>query len=173
MFRFLKSLVYAPKYEKESDMKFNKEISIAIFGIILCMICLTMSTWAYFTANVETPNQTIQASHYTVSVVLDANGQTVLPEDNGEYVLDPGYYTVAITGEGTASNGYARVVLEDDSFYVTSVVKPGETKTFCLRIADNAMALRFVGIFGTPAEPDVYAEDDPEHPEQTLLILQG
>ena len=43
MFRFLRSLVYAPKYEKESDMKFFDEISVTIFTILLCMVCLLFS----------------------------------------------------------------------------------------------------------------------------------
>lgn len=176
MIRFLKSLVYAPKYEKEADVKFNKEISIAIFGIVLCMICLTMSTWAYFTANVETPNQTIQAGHYTAQVVVeDANGQAVSPETDGSYKLATGTYTVTITGEGTASNGYVRITnTAGGSPHTTSVVKPnGTPQTFTLVVQNGQVNVTFTGIFGSPAEPDWYPVGDEEHSQQTVLTLQG
>ena len=166
MIRFLKSLVYAPKYEKEADVKFNKEISIAIFGIVLCMICLTMSTWAYFTANVEASNQTIQAGHYTAQVVVDANGQTVQPDDEGSYTLSPGTYTVTVTGSGTASNGYVRITNTKDGVqHITSVVKPDTTERFTLVVENGDVTVTFLGIFGTPVQPDWYPE--------AQLTLQG
>ena len=167
MFRFLHSLVYAPKYEKESDMKFFDEISVTIFTILLCMVCLTMSSWAYFTADVAAEGPTITAANYTVTVtVKDGSDLVINPETDGSYTLPAGTYTVTMTAAGTSVNpGFCKIIAGNTELFSQPLktnadqATPTPDSQTVLLIVTAETKVTFTGMWGSAANTAAVLEN--------------
>ena len=99
MKQWIKSVLYIPKHQKPTDENI-------LVGIVICMICLAGSTWAWFTANVQTKPQAIAAANYEIEVTIDG-GPVAAPIS-----LQVGQiYKITLTAGGTAAKfgGYCKV----------------------------------------------------------------
>lgn len=113
----------------------------SIIGIIICMVCLAGMTWAWFTASVTTPPQTITAANYDVTVSVDNEDITA---ENGQYTLSGGEHTVTLKAAGNASTGYCKIIFDDntDSPYYTPQFpnpkeqNPGTEFTFTVKVSE-------------------------------------
>ncbi len=93
--------------ENKKDDGFISMILPSILGICLCAVCLAGGTFAWFSATQNVATQTIVAADYSVSVEIKGTDTEVLPE-NGVYSLSKDTtYSVTLSAQGTAENGYA------------------------------------------------------------------
>lgn len=147
--RWVKSLFYMPKHTKTSDDNILRLLMPSIAGSLLCMACLAGTTWAWFSAGIETSPQTITAANFAVSVsVADNNGQPVEAQ-NGRYNLTAGVeYTVTLTATGNAPKGGYCVVEGGERTLYTARMLPGKELEFTLtpkKAADYA----FTAVWGS------------------------
>lgn len=145
MREWLKRIFYIPKHEKPSDENILRLLMPSVVGIALCMVCLAGSTWAWFSASVQTVAQTIEAANFDISAaVIDASGQSV---PSGQPLQAGQKYTVTLTATGNApSGGYCEVESGAVPLY-TETILPDRSLTFTL-IPETEAAYTFTAVWG-------------------------
>ena len=145
MKRWLKRIFYNPRHSKPADENILRLLMPSVVGIALCMVCLAGSTWAWFSASIQTEPQTIEAASFDISaVVTDAGGQ---PVPSGQLLEAGQKYTVTLTAAGSApSGGYCEVESGAVSLY-TETILPNESLTFTL-IPETEAAYTFTAVWG-------------------------
>lgn len=155
MKQWIKSVLYIPKHQKPTDENILRLLLPSLVGIVICMICLAGSTWAWFTANVQTKPQAIAAANYEIEVTIDG-GPVAAPIS-----LQVGQiYKITLTAGGTAAKfgGYCKVEGDGKTRY-TEQMLPGETLTFTL-IPDSDGIYTFTAVWGKySGEADISSGD--------------
>lgn len=111
------------------------------------MICLAGTTWAWFTASVQTQPQTIEAANYDIAVsITNESGDFV---SHGQPLKTGKSYKVTLTASGTADKfgGYCIVGCGDVMLY-TAQLLPGHTLSFTLTPPETA-AYTFTAVWGS------------------------
>lgn len=114
----------------------------SLVGIVLCMVCLAGTTWAWFSASVQTKPQTIQAADYAVTVsVTDETGIPIVPGTDGYALQGDTTYTIGLTAAGSAKGGgYGMIKTASGAEeWHTAPIKPGESLHFTLIPAGDAV----------------------------------
>lgn len=145
MKRWLEAIFYKPKHEKSTDENILRLLMPSVVGIFICMVCLAGSTWAWFSASVQTVAQTIEAANFDISAAVTDKGGVSVPSDRP---LQAGQtYKVTLTASGTApSGGYCKVEGGTDSLYTITLL-PGDTLTFTL-IPEKDAVYTFTAVWG-------------------------
>ena len=81
MKRWLKRIFYTPRHSKPTDENILRLLMPSAVGIALCMVCLAGSTWAWFSASVQTVAQNLT---YYNPTVCDMGGRLVVCENGGD-----------------------------------------------------------------------------------------
>jgi hypothetical protein len=90
---FLKYLFTVPKGEKITDRALKRVLISSVCGILLCMTGLVTTTWAWYTASVETAPFSIQVAEHHVQLTGESNQELKNP-----VALESGM-TVKLTAE--------------------------------------------------------------------------
>ena len=136
--------------KKESDGLFSMLIP-SLVGIAVCSVCIAAGTWAWYTATVSTPAQSIQAAEYTVSVTVTNSAEPV-PAEEGVYTLLPGEYSVTLQAKDTeksAKTGYCRITIGDTQYYTDPIAK-GASLPFTVKI-DQTSVMTILPFWGSYA----------------------
>jgi len=64
--RFIKDLLYIPKYEKISDKTFNTRIILSVISMIISVVILCSVTFAYFRLNISSGNICVKSAVFTI-----------------------------------------------------------------------------------------------------------
>lgn len=140
------SLLHKTENQKKNVDPIIRLMMPIIAGMLACVFCLVSMTWAWFTASVNTPTQTIQSATRSTSVMVyevisptekisvspvasqavslaedtqttDENASIVAAGDAVSWKLEANTsYEVVLTGEGDASKGYCKVALSHAEF---------------------------------------------------------
>ena len=145
MKEWLKRIFYTPRHSKPTDENILRLLMPSVVGIFICMVCLAGSTWAWFSATVQTVPQTIEAASFDISAaVTDASGQ---PVPSGQLLEAGQTYKVTLTAAGNApSGGYCEVKGGAVPLY-TETILPDRSLTFTL-IPETEAAYTFTAVWG-------------------------
>ena len=121
-------LFYRAKHrtEKESDKLLRKIIrKIIITGVIFAagIICYSATVFAWFQAGLSNTGNTIKAAEFSVLVtVKNEADEPVWPDSDGSYALDRNTaYSITLTGDGNAKNGYCKISGGDVTLYTANI----------------------------------------------------
>lgn len=141
IFRFLFSpYIYIPKNEKISDKAFSRTIVSSLLGIFICGICLAGLTWAWFSSGVTNTASKITSADFSVEIKFKQGESVIEPSiEDGFYKLNSGNYTVTLTASGTASTGYCKVELNENTYHTVQLfTTPTEEKPQSVTFTVNA-----------------------------------
>ena len=144
---WIKFALYIPRHSKSTDENILRLLVPSLLGILLCMICLAGTTWAWFTASVQTQPQTIEAANYDIAVsITNESGDFV---SHGQPLEGGKSYKVTLTASGTADKfgGYCIVGCGDVMLY-TAQLLPGHTLSFTLTPPETA-TYTFTAVWGS------------------------
>lgn len=146
MKKWMKSVLYIPKHVKPTDNNILRLLIPPYLGIALCIICLAGTTWAWFTASIQTAPQTIVAASYDITVsIADENGTSISLDQS----LEAGQaYDVTLVATGTAPSGGYCVMQTGEKKWYTAQLKPGDSLTFTL-IPETKAVYTFAAIWGS------------------------
>ena len=150
------------------ERAFLNMLATSVFSMVLAMVFLASSTWAWFSTDLssDAPTATIKTSSYHVeSLEIEGLDHTVFTEGhkdiyrfhttdiNGDpvYTLPQGEYFVTIRAEGTG-NGYCRISVTSGGTETVTFTKPiraGKTYLFTVTLPDNDSTLEIVPVWGT------------------------
>ena len=143
----------------------------SVLGICVCVICVCGMTWAWFSTSISGGTNTIKAAHYEISVeVRNGSNELVSVDDDGDYKLAPGNYTVDLTAQGDASTGYCRIQVGNtepgqhtEQIYTESSASVSEGRkssiAFKVEISGTEAAVSFIPVWGTYSGENVIREN--------------
>ena len=128
-----------------SDKAFVRLISTSIIGILVCLICLCSSTYAWFSESIESPVSTIQTStSCKLSVRVTGGEADALAEYGEALVLDlkkDVTYTVTLSLPSNSSSGYCVITANGTDYYSPYLRNPDNetesTVNFELMVAED------------------------------------
>lgn len=130
--------------EKLSDKAFARLVLTSILGILVCIICLCSTTYAWFTGSVQVNNNTLKAADaclISVSVYKDgAEGALATVDTVNAAMLEceEGTYTVTLTLPKESASGYLIITANGQDYYSDYLQRNDEndqTLTFTLNVA--------------------------------------
>lgn len=93
-------------------------MATSIVCIVVCMMCLASLTWAWYSASVQSSNNTlVAASFVTKTEVFNVTDPNNKHEVDISDPLPAGKYEVTVTQLGTSKVGYCLIKAEGSSFY--------------------------------------------------------
>ena len=125
--------------DKSVEKAFKQNMMISVLGIILCMVILCSTTWAWFTANVSSSDNTIKSAYCTVTVLVESEGEAALPT-NDVYTLTAGKsYIFTLSATGTAGSAYCILSIDGNDYYTAQIptAEPGNFITFTLQFTGD------------------------------------
>lgn len=124
----IKKLFTVPDGEKVTEKALHRVLVSSICSILLCMVCLVSTTWAWFTVSIENTENVIQIANITANVEITSDGQSNITPNDGKYTLNEGTYEVTIKLEQSETNAAGPNVLNDTEHpvYVVMVISRGE-----------------------------------------------
>lgn len=177
--------IYPLVFRKQKHVKETKEerkdsigplLMPSVLGICTCLICICGMTWAWYSANIQSPAQKMTAAYYEISVesVTDAENHIVTPTD-GSYALTAGQtYTIVLKAGGSVKNcgGYCRIENADASaVFYTQTFAPEETLTIQLT-PEKSGAYTFISVWGSlPTGVDFITDSGKTSAETTVSLL--
>lgn len=154
--------------EKITEKAFSKNIIVSIAGILLSIVMLCSTTYAWFTTGISSGDNKVEAGHFSldVTVVNSEVGNAIDPDASGVYTLSAGTY--AITLEPTANStvkGYCLITVNSAEYRTDVIVNErtandeyGENSPFVFYITvAETTALKLESRWGIPANADVSA----------------
>ncbi len=149
MKHWLKSVFYVPKHAKPTDENIRRLLVPSFLGILLCMVCLVGTTWAWFTASVQTQPQNIETANYDITVLVEDGNNRPLEKREGDYYLSANTeYTITLTAGGTApSGGYCKLEGGEKPLYSEQLL-PGNTLSFKF-IPSGTASYTFTAVWGS------------------------
>lgn len=130
----------------------------SVAGILLCLVLLCSTTWAWFSSTHAGATTPIRSADYDLTVTV-RQGETAVPLDaQSSFAAIAGEdYTVTLTATGTASTGYCTVLVRfpegtEQTLY-TAQIAVGESLTFTVRLS-TAATVALYPQWGTSARSD-------------------
>ena len=157
----IKDFFTVPENEKISDRAFTRVLISSICGILLCMICLAGTTWAWFISNVEGPGSVMAIATISVDATIMQGEDEVVAAEDGSYTLPAGNYTLHVTvdNDATATVPWVYVLLsategeEESHHYWAFDTSPGEA-TVAITVDSAPVTLHLYTRWAQPeAEP--------------------
>ena len=120
--------------KKITDKAFSQNIIISVAGILLSIIMLCSSTYAWFTASVMSDTNKVESGHFSIDVasvvpvVNGVKGDAVAPT-SGVYNLNEGTYMITLTPTAASTvKGYC-LIAANGAEYCTDVIVNATTAT--------------------------------------------
>ena len=167
-------MFFAPNDEKITDDCFFRIMLTSVLGIVICVICLSGLTWAWFSCSITSSLNSISAADFSVKInvekVTDDNA-TILnsgdiessedPNGTFNYSLPVGSYTVTIEAGGTASTGYCTVEFKGKTYHTIQLYpgsseegKPGKVTFTLVADAEPESELKITPQWGSYLSPN-------------------
>lgn len=86
-------------------------VAITAFVMVFCLAAMSISAYAYFSHNVVSGSNSIQAAEFDADVSVKENETTVRAIEGNSYSLPAGKYSVTLTKGGTADTGFCIVAI--------------------------------------------------------------
>ena len=139
-------IIYSIDKEKPTEKAFLRSITVSVLGILLCMIALCSTTWAWYSKNIYSSSNTVYAANcYMLISVQRIDGESLIDVENldGKYQVDENVeYKISLKAIGSANSAYA-IINYNGALYYTEQFKVypeyfmAEAFTFTLTFSKN------------------------------------
>ena len=147
----IKELFSIPEGKKVTEKVFGRVLLSSICSILLCMVCLAGTTWAWFTVSIENRGNEIQIATVEANVSMqDAASNVAATDTNGKYTLVAGTYTAQInlSNDATEPKSPVYVVIsvshsEETAYYYLTFENGGKDATQSFQVGENSATVNF------------------------------
>ena len=111
-------------HDKLTDKAFSRSVIISIIGIVICIICLCSTTYAWFTESLPSQGNEIKmAEECLLSITLTKEGIPLeVVEDKVELEARVPY-TVTLSLPKNSASGYYIITAEGKSYYTDYIAR--------------------------------------------------
>ena len=160
---FIKSLLFDKK-EDNNDKIFLKNVAISGIAILMCIVALCSSSWAWFQADASTEDIQLVAGKFDLEVsITDSTNSPVLENargvDSHSFALVGGEtYTVVLsaTDDSTLAGGYCKLSINGENFN-TEYISTEQSFSFTICLESDAN-VSFEAMWGIPSYHVVAAD---------------
>ena len=140
----IKDFFTVPQDEKISDRAFARVLISSICSILLCMICLAGTTWAWFISNAESPS-VMSIATITMDTTLLQGEEEIHAAEDGSYTLPVGAYVLQMDVENDVAETVPTV------YVLMTVTQDGAESTYyrAFSVTDRTAAIA-ITVEGTP-----------------------
>ena len=153
--------------EKITEKAFSKNIIVSIAGILLSIVMLCSTTYAWFTVGISSGDNKVEAGHFSIDVTVVDEAENTVDPTSGVYNLSAGTYKITIAPtDATNVKGYC-LITANGAEYRTDVIVNSRTATdeytanspfiFYITVAEST-TLKLESRWGIPANADVSAD---------------
>jgi hypothetical protein len=141
--------------DKSIEKAFKQNLFISVVGIILCMIVLSSTTWAWFTADISSADNTIKSAYCDVAPSVECGGVPVESRDGIYELLGGVQYDFTISASGTADSAYCILRIDGNDYYTVQIPtrEPDNCITFSLQFTD-ATEVEVITRWGTSSKTE-------------------
>lgn len=129
----------AQKRDKLTEKAFMHSIAVSVICVVLCAVALCSATWAWFSGDVTSSENTIKTGYCNVTISVK-DGDTAVDVKTGTTdtytLLKDAEYVITISAEGTVSSSYCKLIIDGVEFY-TDQVDTGSSISFALTYSDD------------------------------------
>ena len=154
--------------EKISEKVFSQTLIVSVLSILICLVALSSMTYAWFTSDVSSSNNTLTSGSFQLDVsVKDENGADVVPlgvdQRGSSFKLGVGSYRVELKmTDASTVKGFCVVSVGDERKQTVGIARGNEASalhtdrlTFTLVITEQDTVVEFVSEWGVPAQPEI------------------
>lgn len=128
--------------EKLSDRAFARLIATSILGIVVCLICLCSTTYAWFSDSIPSNNNEIKtASQCLLSVSVYKDGTEFEDVESGVTLEQGVTYTVELSLPKDSASGYCLIETATATYYTDYIARheseDAQTLSFTLTVAKS------------------------------------
>ncbi len=150
--------------QKLTEKAFTQSITISIIGILLCIVALCSTTWAWFAQSISSDGNSITSGRFDLSISVKNSAPadlTVTTDASGNLTctLDtPGTYTVTLnmSAANTVSKGFC-LVTAGGTTYKTALIQKDDPNafTFYIDAKQPTTVVTFEAVWGKPVSSDI------------------
>lgn len=124
----------------------------SVFGILLCMICLCGTSWAWFQISRSSNVTPIRTAEYSVEIFWgeSTESQTINGDGCNFQLAENTSYQIKLQAQGTAKTGFCKISFEGKE-YITEQIDSGQEISFTVN-ASQVSELQIATQWGTCAE---------------------
>lgn len=130
---------YIAEKEKSADAGIKRMILTSVLGMLICVVCLAGTTWAWFTANsgIDDTDKPLSVETAQVKVDVSINNQDKVTVSGGNEqpieieITKNENLSVTLAGDGTSTKKYCYVTVDGDRYYVDLSSSKPITFTVC------------------------------------------
>ena len=128
--------------EKLSDKTFTRLIVCSILAILICLVCLCSTTWAWFTDTVSRQGNVIKSSEQCQLTVSVYEGNTAIDNVESGVTLEKDVlYTVLLTQPKNSGSGYCVIYINGKKYRSDYILhhenEQDETLSFTLTVKET------------------------------------
>ena len=127
------------KPDKLTDKAFTRLFITSILGIVICLVCLCSTTWAWFSTDVSSSENVIQSGEGKLAVIVTKEQVEIKNVDKG-VELEAGDYVVKMTLPKDSASGYCEIYVGGDVYrspYILRSKDTEQTLTFGITLTEK------------------------------------
>ena len=148
------------KPDKLTDKAFTRLFITSILGIVICLVCLCSTTWAWFDSDVSNSQNVIQSGEGKLAVIVTKEQVEIKNVDKG-VELEAGDYVVKMTLPQGSASGYCEIHVGSDIYrspYIRHSEEAEQTLTFGITLTEKtALSIKTRWGIYSDGEADVAA----------------
>ena len=116
---------YITEKEKSADAGIKRMMLTSVLGMLICVVCLAGTTWAWFTANsgIDDTDNPLSVETAQVNVAVRIDNQDIVTVSGGNPktipIAENKIHSVTLTDDyGTSTKKYCYVTVDGDRYYV-------------------------------------------------------
>lgn len=114
--------------QKLTEKAFLQSITVSIISILVCIVLLCSTTWAWFTESVDSTDNNIKTGTFDVEVAVKQGGTLQIDPVSGFYYLEKNVnYIITIKSIGS-SRAYCKLTIGNGNGYYTDIASNGEVR---------------------------------------------
>lgn len=182
MSKFFHNLFYVPKYGKMKESAFFAHLTASVVVILLSLVAMSFSAFAYFSSSLTTTTNTIVAANYNCNVIIKQNDQIVqiLTLGSENITLPQGIYQITVTqvaDDKAASTGFCVLEINGQRYY-TAQISMSQGLSFELEVQQPEQTFEMYSHWGTSTyyvtEQDKLLDKSPFYIiQESKVILSG
>ena len=130
--------------ERLTEKAFCRKMTLFFLTILACAAMMASSAYALFFKHISAQNSTLVGAYYTVEVTNTANNTLVAP------LAYEDMHIFTITSRGTASKGYCKIGVNDNTYYTVEIPKD-QSITITIKAARDSV-ITFTPQWGAQTE---------------------
>ena len=156
--------------QKLSDKAFFRMIFTAVLGVIVCVVCLCSTSWAWFTGGIASDKNEIKTGQCLLTISVKDGAQELANIENGVELTQGTEYIVTLTLPKGSASGYCLMEAtgaEKAQYYSAGLLRnDGETDkvlSFSVEV-EGTLTIKFLTGWG------IYSGDVDVGKDETLTI---